>query len=155
MQINCWDWYQSTIHIRCVNPCPPVFISVGISIHKQLDSHLDKTRPLALRLWSSPLLKQQDQIAKARVSTQQADRKNGLLQCCWIFFSLQHCVWSHELLLSVLLVSRDRPSLIEEINERGRKKRARWIEMQLYTRKKIHFHWKVGVWIVQTVPNKQ
>ena len=40
------------IPTRCVNPCPPVFIRVGISIQKPADSHLDKTRPVALRIQS-------------------------------------------------------------------------------------------------------
>ena len=30
------------IPTRCVNPCLPVFIRVGISIQKRVDSHLDK-----------------------------------------------------------------------------------------------------------------
>ena len=39
------------IPIRFVNPCLPVFIRVGISIQKRVDSHLDKTRPAALKIW--------------------------------------------------------------------------------------------------------
>ena len=35
---------------RCVNQCPPVFIRVGISIQKRVDSHLDKTSPAALKI---------------------------------------------------------------------------------------------------------
>ena len=34
---------------RCVNPCPRVFIRVGISIQKPVDSRLDKTRTVALK----------------------------------------------------------------------------------------------------------
>ena len=34
---------------RCLNPCPPVFVRVGISIQKPVDSQLDKTRPVALK----------------------------------------------------------------------------------------------------------
>ena len=30
---------------RCANPCPPVFIRVGISIQKRVDSHLDQQDP--------------------------------------------------------------------------------------------------------------
>ena len=37
---------------RCVNPCRPVFIRVGISIQKRVDSYHDKTRPAALKNWS-------------------------------------------------------------------------------------------------------
>ena len=39
---------------RCVNPCPPVFIRVGISIQKPIDSYLGKTRPAVLNIWSFP-----------------------------------------------------------------------------------------------------
>ena len=63
------------ILIRCVNPCPPVFIRIGISIQRQVDSQLDKTRPEALETWSDPIFSEQDQIAKSRASIQQADRK--------------------------------------------------------------------------------
>ena len=63
------------IPTRCVNPCLPVFICVGISIQKRLDSHLDKTRPAALKIWSCPISKEQDQIVKSKASLQQADRK--------------------------------------------------------------------------------
>ena len=37
---------------RCVNPCPTGLCTCGISIQKPLDSHLDKTRPVALKIWS-------------------------------------------------------------------------------------------------------
>ena len=36
---------------RCANPCSPVLIRVGISIQKPVDSHLDKTRPVASKIW--------------------------------------------------------------------------------------------------------
>ena len=39
----------SYIRIRCVNPCPTVIVRVGISIHRQADSHFDKTKPVALK----------------------------------------------------------------------------------------------------------
>ena len=60
---------------RCANPCPPVFIRVGISIQKTVDSHLDKTRPVALKKWSCLIFNVQDLIAKLRASTLQADRR--------------------------------------------------------------------------------
>ena len=40
---------------RCVNLSPPVFRDVGISIQRQVDSHFDKTRPVALKTWSCPI----------------------------------------------------------------------------------------------------
>ena len=45
---------------RCANPCPPVFIRVGISIQKPVDSHRDKTRPVALKIWSCLIFNVQD-----------------------------------------------------------------------------------------------
>ena len=60
---------------RCANPCLPIFIRVGISIQKPVDSHLDKTRPVALNIWSSLIFNVQDLIVKLRASTQQADRR--------------------------------------------------------------------------------
>ena len=35
---------------RCVNTCRPVFIRVGITICRHLNSHPHKTRPLALKI---------------------------------------------------------------------------------------------------------
>ena len=63
------------IPTRCVNPCPPVFIRVGISIQKPVDSHLDKTKPVALKIWSWLIFKEQDMIVKLNASTLQADRR--------------------------------------------------------------------------------
>ena len=60
---------------RCVNPCRPVFIRVGISIQKRVDSHLDKTRPAALKIWSCPISNDQGQNVKLEASLQQADRR--------------------------------------------------------------------------------
>ena len=60
---------------RCPNRCPPVFMRVGISIQKPVDSHLDKTRPVALKIWSCLIFNVQDLIVKGRDSTLQADRK--------------------------------------------------------------------------------
>ena len=57
------------------NPCPPVFERVGISIHKPVYSHLDKTRPVALKIRSWLIFNVQDLIVKLRASKQQADRK--------------------------------------------------------------------------------
>ena len=60
---------------RCVNPCRPVFIRVGISIQKRVDPYLDKTRPAALKIWSYPTSNEQDQNVKLKASLQQADRR--------------------------------------------------------------------------------
>ena len=63
------------IPIRCVSPCLPVFIRVGISIQKRVESHLDKTRPAALKTWSCPISNEQGQNVKLKASLQQADRR--------------------------------------------------------------------------------
>ena len=64
------------IPIGCVNPCLPYFIRVYTSIQKRADSHVDTTRPAALRIWSCPFSNEQDQNVKLRASLQQGDRKN-------------------------------------------------------------------------------
>ena len=63
------------IPTRCVNPCPPVFIRVGISFQKRVDSHLNKTRPAALKIWSCLNCNEQDHNVKVKTSSQQADRR--------------------------------------------------------------------------------
>ena len=68
MQIN-------YIPTRCVNTYSPVFIRVGISIQKRVDSHLDKTRPSILKIWSCLIFNEQDQKVKLKASLQQADRR--------------------------------------------------------------------------------
>ena len=60
---------------RCANPCPPVFIRVGISIQKPVESHLDKTRPVALKIWSCLIFNVQDLIVNLRASTLETDRR--------------------------------------------------------------------------------
>ena len=47
---------------------------VGTSIQKPVDSHLDKTRPVALKIWSCLIFNVQDLIVKLRASTLQADK---------------------------------------------------------------------------------
>ena len=60
---------------RCASPCPPVFIRVGISIQKPVDSDLGKTRPVPLKIWSCLIFNVQDLIIKLRASTLQADMR--------------------------------------------------------------------------------
>ena len=92
------------IPTRCVNPCLPVFIRVGISKHRRVDLRFDKIRPAALKFWSCPISNQQDQIVKRKASLQQADRRKLTSSVLMgFFFSLQHCVWSHGLLLPLLI----------------------------------------------------
>ena len=63
------------IPTSCVNLCHPHFKWVGISIHRQVESHLKKTRPWDSKIWSCTIFNVQDQIAKLRASIQQADRR--------------------------------------------------------------------------------
>ena len=59
---------------RC-QPMPTGLYRVGIWIQKRVDSHLDKTRPAALRIWSCPISNAQEQNVKLKASLQQADRR--------------------------------------------------------------------------------
>ena len=63
------------IPTRCVNPCLPVLIRVGIWTQKRVDPQLDKTRPAALKICSWPFSIEQDQNVKMKASLQQADRR--------------------------------------------------------------------------------
>ena len=60
---------------RCVNPCPPVFKRVGISIQKPVDSHRYTTRPLTLKVWTCLVFYEQDLVVKLRACTLQAARR--------------------------------------------------------------------------------
>ena len=60
---------------RCANSCRPVSIRVGISIQEPVDSHVDKTRHVALKIWSCLVFNVQDLIVKFRASTLQAGRR--------------------------------------------------------------------------------
>ena len=59
---------------RWVNPCRPVFIRVGISIQRWVDSHLDKTSCADLKKLSCLISNEQDQNVKLK-ALQQADRR--------------------------------------------------------------------------------
>ena len=61
------------IPTRCVNPCPPVFIRIGIANQKRVDSHLDRTRLAALKIWSYPISNKQEQNVKLKTSLQQTE----------------------------------------------------------------------------------
>ena len=63
------------IPIRCVSPCRPVIMRVGISIQKLVDSYLDKTRPAASKIKSCLTSNEQDQNVNFKASLQQADRR--------------------------------------------------------------------------------
>ena len=90
----------------CVNPWRPMNISVGILLQKPIDPTFVKTRPRALKIGSYSSFSWQEQIAKMRTSSQQAGTKNWQIQCWWILFSSQQCVWRHGVILLLLSLSR-------------------------------------------------
>ena len=110
------------IPTRCLNPCLPVFIRVGISIQKRVESHLDKTRPAALRIWSCPISNDQDQNVKWRASLQQADRKK-LTASVFMGFVLIATLCLKPWVAFTTSVPVKSPSLTEEVFQRGSKKR--------------------------------
>ena len=63
------------IHIRCVNPCRPVFRGVGISIQKPAYSHLNKTKYTALKFLSCPFSTNNTRFLKLKASIQKADKR--------------------------------------------------------------------------------
>ena len=71
--------------IRCVNSCPPVFIRVGMSIQRQVDSYLDNTR-VSLKICSCPIFNEQDRIAKMKASIQKAHRRKVTASALMGFF---------------------------------------------------------------------
>ena len=83
----------NNIHVRCVNPCGPVFICSGISIQRQVVLSFDKTGHAALKTWSCPIFNEQDQIFKLKIALQQADRRK-LTAVLLIGFVLVPALWS-------------------------------------------------------------
>ena len=74
--------YSST---RCVNLCQPVCIRGTFSIVRQVDSHLNKARPVALKVWSCPVFNEQEQIAKKRASVQRIDSRKLTTSVLMVF----------------------------------------------------------------------
>ena len=56
-------------------PMPTGLYTRWIPIQKAVDSHLDKTRTVALKTWSCLIFNKQDLIVKLRASTLQADKR--------------------------------------------------------------------------------
>ena len=73
------------IPTRRVNPCLLLFIRVGISIQKRVDSHLDKTKPAPLKRWSGPISNEKDQNVKLKASVEQADRRKITASVLMVF----------------------------------------------------------------------
>ena len=94
------------IPTRCVNPCLPVFARVGISVQKQIDSHIDKTRHATLKLWSCPISNEQDHNVKLKASLQQADRRKLTASVLMGFVLIASLCLRPRLLLPLLSLSR-------------------------------------------------
>ena len=79
------------IPTRWANTCLPVFIRVETWTQKRVDSHLDRTRPAALKKRSCRFSNEQDEKVKLKAFLQQADRRK-MIASVIILFSLQHSV---------------------------------------------------------------
>ena len=76
MQIYSWNCCQPLISLLDVSTHAHWSLyALGISIQKQVDSHLDKTSSAALKIWSCPITDEQDQNVKLKASLKQADRR--------------------------------------------------------------------------------
>ena len=141
---------------RYVNPCLSVFIRVGIWIQKRVDSHLDKTRHAALKIWSCLFPTNKTRMTNWKLVYNRRTEENWLFQCWWVLFSLQHCKWIHGLLLPLLSVSRVASfSHWRGYSTRQQKERARCVRTTLYRRERLQDYWNVGVRLVETVQNNQ
>ena len=90
----------------CVNSCRPVFIRVAISIEKRVVSYLEKWDPQLWKYCHVSFPTNKTRMWNWKLLYNKHTEENWLLQCWWFFFTLQHCVWSHGLLLPLLSLSR-------------------------------------------------
>ena len=112
------------IPTRCVNPCPPVFIRVGISIQKRVDSHLEKSKTcrfenmvLSYFQRSRPEWEIESFITTGRQRKNDCFNVDGFCSHCNTVFEAMGCFY-HFCPCQEL-----RPSLTEEDIQRGSKKR--------------------------------
>ena len=125
---------------RCVDPCLPVFIRVGIWTQKRVDSYLDRRRLAALKIWSCLISNEQDQNVKLKAFLQQADRRKMtasvlmgfVLIATLCLIEAMGCFY-HFCPCQVL-----RPSLIEEDIQRGSKKRELDALRRHYIQEKVY-----------------
>ena len=59
----------------CFSRWQRLFIRVGISIQKPVDSHLVRTRPVVLKTWSCPIFNEQNKNVQLEACKLQADRR--------------------------------------------------------------------------------
>ena len=125
----------------CVNQCRPLFIYIGISIQKPIYSHLVKTKPVALKIWSYPIFKKQDQNVKVKASTLQADRIKMNISLLTDFVLTAKLCWRQWVAFTFLSFSRSSSfSLWRRFQTRHYGERARCIETKLWARERIHCH---------------
>ena len=156
MQMNCVDWCQPTksqLEVRRVNSCPTVFMRVEISSQREVDSHLTKTRPVALKRWSRPVVNEQNQSAESRTFKEQADRRkfNASVLMSSVLIATLCSRQGAAATTFVLGKNFNLLSLKRIFNVVIKREGARWIERMLQTRKKLHCHWNMGVWILESV----
>ena len=140
------------IPTRSVNPCPPVFIRVGIWIQKRVDSHLEKTRRAALKIWSCLIFNEKDLIMNLRASTLQADRRKltALLFMGFVLSAIL-CLKQWVALTTFVPVESSAHLSLNKISNVAVGKENSWIETRLYTGESFHCHWNVGMWVVETL----
>ena len=97
------------IPTRCVNPCLPVSIRVGISIQKRIDSHLDKKDPHLWEYGHVLVPTNKTRMWNWKLLYNRQTEESWQLQCWWVLFTLQHCVRNHGLLSPLLSLSRAPP----------------------------------------------
>ena len=113
----------NTSPIRCVNPCRPVFTRVGVWSKRQLDSRLEKKRPLALKnLVMSFFQRTRPECRLENFYTTAKHMKNGYFSVTE-FVLIAHCDRSNGLLLSFSFCQEVKPSLTEEDIKRSSRKR--------------------------------
>ena len=123
---------------------PPVIIRGGISIHKPVDSHIDKKRAVALNIRSCPIFNKQDQIAELRTCIQQVNKK---IDCFSVDVSCSQCNTVFEAMGCFYQFAPSeevRPSLTEEDIQRGSKKRELTELRRRFIRKKASLSLKCG-----------
>ena len=139
---------------RCVNPCRPVFIRVRISIQKRVDSHLDKTKPAALKIWSCLISNEQDLNVKVKDSLQQADRKK-VTASVMMGFVLIATLYLKPWVAFITSVPAESCVLLSLKRIFNVVARTESIETTLCTRERLQGYFIVGVRIVETVQNNQ
>ena len=108
---------------RYVNPSRPVFIIVEIYIQRRGDSCLDKTRPVVLKIRSSPISNEQNPNAKLNASTLQSNRRKMTASVLMNFFvSATLCSKQFAVFINFVPVEKYNPLLTEKNIKLGYKK---------------------------------